>query len=51
MNLCRFRATVVRRDANQQVLRISLGVFDEHIEISISIEHTRIEQFILQVFA
>lgn len=40
-----FRATICDRDLDQNVLDIGFGIFHEHVEVSIFVEYTGIEQF------
>ena len=48
----RYATTVAHRDANQHVVGCRLGVFDEHVEVAIVVEHPGVEQFVLRlVFA
>src|ERR671923_1685136 len=39
------RSTIRNRQANQNVILRSLGVFGEHIEVTMLIKNTRIDQF------
>ena len=47
----RLRPTIPDRDLNQDVFRGCLGVFDEHVEVAVLIEHARIKQLIFQLVA
>ena len=51
MQLGRLATPVVHADLNQQVLRRLLGILDEHIEVPIVIEHTGVEQLVLEFVA
>ncbi len=44
----RIGAAIVRCDAHQHVVDARLGVFDEHVEITVAFERSRVEQFILR---
>jgi hypothetical protein len=45
-----FRAAVVYGDSNQNVFRITLGMFDEDVEVTIIIEYAGIEEFVPELF-
>ena len=51
VQLGRFRAAVIDADLDQDVFRRFLGIFDEHVEIAVLIEHSRIEQFVFELIA
>ena len=44
-----FRAAVVDADLDQDVLGRRLGVFDEHVEVAILVEHAGVEQLVLEL--
>ncbi len=46
--ICRFRATVDSTDPDQNVFRISLGIFYKNIEIPVFIENPGIQQLVLR---
>jgi hypothetical protein len=43
----RLRSAVPDGDLDEEVFRGRLGVFDEHVEVAILIEHARVEQLVL----
>jgi hypothetical protein len=43
------RPTVGGGDANQQVLRLRLRVLDDHVEVTVVLEHARIDQLVLRL--
>ena len=45
----RIRPAVMGRDEEQDVRRPRFGVFDEHVKVSILIEHTRVEQLVFRL--
>src|SRR5580658_6260039 len=45
------RSTVVRGNADQNVLPIAFCIFDEHIKIAVLAEDTRVEQLKLRISA
>ncbi len=49
VQFCRLRSTVGCGDADQDVLRTVLGIFHEDVEVSIFVEDTGVEEFILHV--
>ena len=48
MQACGFRSTIEGGDANQNVIRRGLSIFDEHIEVTVLIKNARIEQLIFE---
>src|SRR5215475_2987598 len=44
------RPAIDRAEADQDILDVSLGVFDEDVEITILIEYACVEEFVFQVF-
>ena len=51
VQLGRLRAAIVNRDLNQDVFGRLLGVFDEHVEVAVLVEHARVEQLVLEFVA
>ena len=51
MQCRRFRSTVAYRYPDQDVFGRRLGVLDEHVEVAILVEDSRVEEFILEVVA
>jgi len=51
MNLSSFRAAVVNADLHQDVFGRILGVFDKHIEITVLVEDTGIDQLVFEFMA
>ena len=49
MNLGRFRAAIVDGDLDQDVFGRLLGVFHEHVEVTVLVEHARVEQLVLEL--
>ena len=47
----RVRSAVLDRDLDEDVFGRGLGVFDEHVEVAVLIEHARIEQLVLELRA
>src|SRR6516165_11048034 len=47
MDLGRLRPPVADRDPDQDVLRASLGVFDEDVKVAVLVEDAGVEQFVL----
>jgi hypothetical protein len=46
MKHCHLRTTIVNRDSNEQVFRVRFSIFNKDVEISVTIEDTRVEQFV-----
>ncbi len=51
MQVCRIGSSIGRRDSHQDVFRTSLGVFHKDVEVSVVLEDTRVEKFILHLVA
>ena len=51
VQLGRLGAAVVDGDLDQDVFGRLLGVFDEHVEVAILVEHAGVEQFVLELVA
>ena len=51
MDFRRFRPAIVDADLDQDVLGRLLGVFHEHVEVTVLVEDAGIEQFILEFLA
>src|SRR5579862_3467024 len=51
MKLCCLRASVVNRNADENVVWVGLGVFHEHVEISIGVKDSSVKQFVFELFA
>jgi hypothetical protein len=49
VHLGRFRTAVVDGDLDQDILRGGLGILDEYIKVAVLIEHSRIDELILEV--
>ena len=49
MDLGILRATIVDRDSNQRIFWICLGILHKDVEVSIVIENTRVEKFVLKL--
>src|SRR5258707_15462744 len=47
----RLRAAVLDSDLNEDVFRRRLGVFDEHVEVTVVIEHAGVEQLVFALVA
>ena len=45
----RFGATVDRLDLDEQILRTSLGVLHEHIEVTVFLKHPGVQQFVFEI--
>ena len=48
MDLRRFRAAIVDADLHQDVLGRFLGVFHEHVEVTVLVEDAGVDQFVLE---
>ena len=51
MDLRRFRPAIVDADLHQDVFGGFLGVFHEHVEVTVLAEHARIEQLVFELVA
>ena len=49
VQLGRLRAAVVDGDLDQDVFGRLLGIFHEHVEVAVLVEHARVEQFVLHL--
>ena len=47
----RLGAAVGDRDLDQDVFGRRLGVFDEHVEVAVVVEHAGVEQLVLELVA
>ena len=44
-------AAIAHADLDQQILRVPLGIFDEHVKIAVVVEDAGVQQLVLQVVA
>ena len=47
----RFRSAVVYRDPDQDIFSGRFGVLDEHVEVTVLVEYSRVEQLVLHLVA
>jgi hypothetical protein len=46
-----FGTAIMRGYADQDIVGVRLGIFDEYVEIAIIVEHPGVQQFVLEFFA
>src|SRR5262245_4598377 len=51
MELGGYRTAVVNADLNQDIVRRCLRKFNEHIEVTISVKHAGVDEFVFEVLA